>query len=220
MKLKILFLLSFSLLFCATIFAQKRLLGKVTDFKQQPVTDAQVFLNGQQVDVTINQRGFFEIEVPDSINEISVQAPKYGMVTTEYSGEPMLSFILLEYKATENVDVPIGYGEVDKKDLSYAVNKIDVKKDKNANTYANIYDYMRGRLPGVRVTSDNHVIIRGISSIQQSTDPLFVVNGTIVSNIDFINVNEIKDISILKGAAASIYGSRGSNGVILIKLKQ
>lgn len=220
MKLKTSFLLVLGLFLSLTLCAQKKLIGKVTDFKQQPVTDAQVFLNSQKVEVTINGGGFFEVEVPDSINQISVYSPKYGVLKSAYSGEPRLSFVFLEPKKIEDEKIPIGYGNVNKKDLTYAVDKIDAEKDKRVNGYQNIYDYMRGRLPGVRVTGDNHVIIRGVGTLNLTTDPLFVVDGAVVSNIDYINVNEIKDISVLKDASASIYGSRGANGVILITLKK
>ncbi len=220
MKPKTLYLICLGLFFCLQIFAQKKLLGKVTDFKQQPISDAQVFLNGHKVDVAINQRGFFEVEVPDSINRISIYSPKYGVLTSAYSGEPMLSFVLLEPKEAEIEEIPIGYGDVDKKELTYAVSKIDAEKNNEIKGYQNIYDYMRGRLPGVRITNDNHIIVRGINTINLSTDPLFVVDGTIVNNIDFIDVNQIKDITVLKDASASIYGSQGANGVILISLKK
>ena len=219
MKHKTLGLLTLGLFLSLSITAQKKLLGKVTDFKQQPIADAQVFLNGQKVDVTINGRGFFEVEVPDSVNRISVYSPKYGVLTSSYSGEPMLSFVLLEPK-TEKEDVSIGYGEIDKKELTYAVDKIDAEKVNEVSGYRNIYDYMRGKLPGVRVTSDNRIIVRGINSLSLSSDPLFVVDGSIVTNIDFIDVNQIKDNTVLKDASSSIYGSRGSNGVILITLKK
>jgi TonB-dependent SusC/RagA subfamily outer membrane receptor len=130
---------------------------------------------------------------------------------------------------TEKEKISIGYGEVDRESLTYAVDKIDAEQDLSISGYSNIYDYMRGKLPGVRVTNDNKIMIRGISSLSissdpyalnLSSDPLFVVNGAIVNNIDFINVNEIKNISVLKDASASIYGSRGTNGVILINLKR
>jgi TonB-dependent SusC/RagA subfamily outer membrane receptor len=97
---------------------------------------------------------------------------------------------------------------------------MNTEEDVTVNGYNNIYDYMRGKLPGVRVTNDNKIIIRGLNSLKLTSDPLFVVDGAIVSNIDYINLNEIKNISVLKDASASIYGSRGTNGVILINLKR
>ena len=220
MKLKSVFLLTLNLFFCLTVFTQNKLLGKVTDFKQQPVGDAQVFLNGKKADVSTNERGYFEVQVPDSINKISVYSSKYGVLTSSYSGETTLSFVFLEPKKTEKEKIPVGYGEVDKDNLTYAVDKIDAEKNDAIKGYQNIYDYIRGRVPGVRVTGDNHIIIRGVNTLGLSSDPLFVVDGSIVSSIDYIDVNDIKDISVLKDASASIYGSQGANGVILITLKK
>ncbi len=94
-----------------------------------------------------------------------------------------------------------------------------VYKDKQAYAYENIYDLIRGRLGGVFVTDNNRIIIRGPISLSQSSTPLFVVDGNIVYSIDHIFPRDVKDISVLKGAAASIYGSRGAGGVIQITTK-
>lgn len=66
----------------------------------------------------------------------------------------------------------------------------------------------------------NKILIRGISSINSSTEPLIVVDGTPQTNIDWINPNDVKSIDVLKdGGSSAIYGSRGANGVIIINLK-
>jgi TonB-dependent SusC/RagA subfamily outer membrane receptor len=74
-------------------------------------------------------------------------------------------------------------------------------------------------LAGVTVSRDNKISIRGVSSLRNIGDPLFVVDGIIVSSIDYIFPNNVKSVSVLKDAAASIYGAQGGNGVILIKTK-
>ncbi len=90
-------------------------------------------------------------------------------------------------------------------------------KDKSV-TYLSIYDMIRNVVPGVTVAGTS-VILRGASSISLDTEALFVVNGTPVNSIDNIRPQEVKSIDVLKGPDASIYGSRGANGVILITLK-
>jgi TonB-dependent starch-binding outer membrane protein SusC len=77
---------------------------------------------------------------------------------------------------------------------------------------------LRGAVPGVQVIGKS-IIIQGISTINASTDPLFVVDGLVVNSIDDVQPIEVLSVDILKGSAASIYGSRGSTGVILITLK-
>ena len=94
-----------------------------------------------------------------------------------------------------------------------------MKDDKNAATFDNIYDYIKGRVAGVRVTNSNKIIIRGVSTFNLTSDPLFVIDGVVVSSIDHISPIEVDQISILTGASASIYGSRGANGVIEITTK-
>jgi TonB-dependent SusC/RagA subfamily outer membrane receptor len=84
--------------------------------------------------------------------------------------------------------------------------------------YASIYDMIKGEVAGVQV-SGSKVRIRGATSIQGSTDPLLVVNGMVVTDIDDIPPEIVKSIDVLKGPSASLYGSRGANGVIVIKTK-
>ena len=78
---------------------------------------------------------------------------------------------------------------------------------------------IRGKLAGVSVSSDNKITIRGVSSLNYTTEPLFVVDGIIVSSIDYIFPNNVKKISVLKGAEATIYGARGTSGVLVITTK-
>ena len=81
-----------------------------------------------------------------------------------------------------------------------------------------IYDYLRARVSGVQVSSDNRVVIRGVTSFNSSTDPLFIVNGSPVSNIIDIDPNQVKSVTVIKDSKAAEYGVRGANGVILITL--
>jgi len=88
-------------------------------------------------------------------------------------------------------------------------------KDSVVPVYQDIYDMIRGRFPGVEV-SGKSIKIRGTTSLNISTEPLFVVDGVIVSSVDDIAPETVKSIEVLKGPDATAYGIRGSNGVILI----
>jgi TonB-dependent SusC/RagA subfamily outer membrane receptor len=112
-------------------------------------------------------------------------------------------------------EVNIGYGTVKRRDLLTPVEKIN-GKDTKYESYLNIYEMLRGK-PGVQVTGTN-IKIQGASSFMSGTEPLLVVDGIVVSTIDGIQPQMVKSIEILKGSSASIYGSRGANGVILIDL--
>ena len=119
--------------------------------------------------------------------------------------------------------VNVGYGEVTQDELTYAVSSVDMK-DIDKGVYLTIYDYLQGRVPGVTVTKTSPptatVRIRGINTINSSADPLFVVDGSTVNDISYINPKDVKSVEVLKDASAAIYGSRGGNGVIIITLKK
>ena len=112
--------------------------------------------------------------------------------------------------------VDVGYGTKSRKELTSDLGEIDGQEDINSS-YTNIYDMIQGRVASVQVTGNN-ITIRGINSINSGTDPLFVVDGVVVNSIDNISPRQVKSISVLKGSDASIYGSRGAGGVILITL--
>ena len=118
--------------------------------------------------------------------------------------------------AEGDTEIEIGYGTVKKKNLTTDVGYIDAQDDSNAS-YTNIYDMIRGKVPGVQVTG-NKITIRGVSSINSSTDPLLVVDGVVVYTIDNISPRQVKSITVLKGSDAAIYGSRGAAGVIMITM--
>ncbi len=111
-----------------------------------------------------------------------------------------------------------GYTTTPKRNSTYATSKL-IPKDIEIANYSNIFDYLRGRVAGLEVRSDNSIRIRGGSSINSSNEPLFIVNGMEVKDISIINPMDIKSIDVLKDASSSIYGSRGGNGVIVITLK-
>lgn len=92
-------------------------------------------------------------------------------------------------------------------------------KDSSVPVYQDIYDMIRGKVAGVEV-SGRSIKIRGTNSLNVSTEPLFVVDGVIVRGIDDIAPETVRSIEVLKGPDASVYGARGSNGVIVITRKK
>ena len=118
--------------------------------------------------------------------------------------------------------VNIGYGYIKRRRLTTSVSSVDVKSDDIA-TYADIGEYLMGRVPGLTVVksgSGYKYSIRGISSINSGTDPLFIVDGSAVDDINFLNPRDVRSVQVLKDASASIYGTRGACGVILITTKK
>lgn len=124
-------------------------------------------------------------------------------------------------QTAEDDSVNVGYGYTKKKHLTTSVSRVKVDK-KDVQGYTNIAEYLQGRVPGLTVIKQGasyKFLIRGMASINSSTDPLLVVNGQVVDNIDYLSPQDIKSVEVLKDASASIYGSRGACGVILITTK-
>ena len=131
---------------------------------------------------------------------------------------------LCAYGASKHVGNPgeeeinVGYGTVTKDNNNFSVSKLKVE-GKQAITYTDMYDYLRGRVPGVTVTSSNSIIIRGISSNNQ-TEPLILVDGVEIDDLSTVDPNMVDTVEVLKDGSSSIYGIRGGNGVILITTKR
>ena len=115
-----------------------------------------------------------------------------------------------------NDGVDIGYGTQDPDHVSSSVSNVKVRKEE-AQTYSNMYDYLRGRVPGVQVTSDNRIIIRGIGTNSDSFDPLIIVDGVEVSDLSTVDPMFVKSVDVIKDGSSAIYGMQGANGVIIIK---
>jgi len=119
----------------------------------------------------------------------------------------------------DDEEVNVGYGTVRKRDLSHPVSSLQVKGDE-VRTYRDMYEYLEGRVAGVMVTTDKRIIIRGVNTINGSSDPLIIVDGAECQDLSTINPNDVKSVDILKDSAAAIYGVRGANGVIVITTKR
>jgi len=197
--------------------------GQVTDFNGKSVSDALVLVDNINTEVVTDDEGMFKVKVKNDAILISVFKPGNGQLEEEIGGRTVINFKLpavTRQQATadqakhSDEQVNIGYGTSSKKDLTTAVSKID-GSPKEFASYSTIYEMLQ-RDPSVFV-SGKKITIRGINSIN-NTDPLLVVNGIIVASIDDISPQTVKSIEILKGSDASMYGSRGGNGVILITL--
>jgi TonB-dependent SusC/RagA subfamily outer membrane receptor len=226
MKIRILlcvFLALFSMteLYCQKTGKKITITGFVADVTATPVADAIILIDGEKTGKITDSKGFYKIKVRPENIKIGVSTSAGGIIEEVINGRKKIDFtfkISIPYQKTdpENEPVDIGYGKVKKKDLMVPVGKIDGTKSKYAS-YNTIYEMIRGEVPGVEVNGTS-IIIRSATSISSGTDPLFVVDGVPVTSIDNILPQMVKSIEVLKGSAASMYGARGSNGVILINL--
>ena len=126
-------------------------------------------------------------------------------------------------QTADNAMVDLGYGKVRKKDLTTSVSKLKVNK-KTAVAYSDIGEYLMGKVPGLlvqKVGGTYKFVIRSTATIYGDTDPLFVVDGVRTDDISYLNPSDVDHVEVLKDAAsASIYGTEGGNGVILITTRK
>lgn len=199
--------------------------GIVVDANQNPVANATIMIDNKKTSTITDQNGSYTIKVKSSAKKVGIFTDKTGVIEEPLEGRTTINFTLniaanqrsLNQKNPNGEEeINIGYGTAKKKDLSQQVNKIDGRNNRYA-TYTNIYEMIKGEVPGVRVNGTS-INIQGSASFISNTEPLIVVDGIPTESIDNISPQNVKSIEVLKGAAAAIYGSRGANGVILIDL--
>ncbi len=226
MKTKIILALFFVILTVPSAIAQKQtkkvLTGVVVDDAKLPVSGASIFLDNTETMVKTNKRGEFKVKASPGARMVIAIKPEVGIAGQEIGDQIAFRLVLDRARISEilktNPDdelVDIGYGSIPRRNLTGTVGKIDGTNLKYAS-YTSIYDMIKGEVPGVQVNG-NSITIRGTGSIMSSTEPLFIVDGIAVDRINDISPVEVKSIEVLKGASASIYGSRGANGVIIIR---
>lgn len=228
MKTRILFLLLIPVFLMSMVNAQSKnkkitISGTVADGTRTPVANALVMIDGEKTNKFTDEKGFYKVRVKSGTSKIGILTST-GMLEEQINGRTGINFNFegsvppqspVRVKPGDEA-VDIGYGSVKKRDLTGTVNKIDGTNPKYAS-YTNIYDMIRGEVPGVQV-SGSSIKIQGAASFTLGTEPLFVVDGTVVSSIADILPITVKSIQVLKGSSAAIYGSRGANGVLVINL--
>ena len=201
--------------------------GTVTDPNGLPIPGANVLeKNTKNVTVT-DLDGHFNIKVA-SRNSILVIS-YIGLNDTEVTvgSNTTLDIQLIEGAEALKEVVLIGYGTQQRKAVSTAVTKVD-EEDFNQGIVRNVMDLIQGKVAGLQITRTGNnpnsgvsIQLRGISSLTGSLSPLIVIDGIPGGNLDLVQQNDIESFDVLKdGAAAAIYGTRGTNGVILVTTKK
>ena len=182
--------------------------GKVTDSGGNPVPGAAIFIDNHKTDIVTDQNGRFRLKVKPDVQDILVFSLLAGASEQRIDGRTEIDFVLMD-----EANVP-----ADENKAAVEGNIVNIQ-DSAIPVYQDIFDMIRGRVPGVEV-SGKSIKIRGVNSLNISTEPLFVVDGVIVNAIEDIDPVMVKSIEVLKGPDASVYGTRGSNGVIVITRKK
>lgn len=201
--------------------------GTVTDEDGITLIGVNILEVGTVNGTVTDFEGKYSINVePDAVLQFSYTG--YESQEIAVSNRSTINVIMLEDIAQLEEIVVVGYGTVKKRDLTGAVGKVNVEETVKTPV-ARIDQAIQGRVAGVQVTSisgqpgaGTTIRIRGGNSINAGNEPLYVVDGFVGGiDINSINPNDIESIEILKDASSlSIYGARGSNGVILITTKK
>lgn len=224
-RLKFLFLLFF--IFC-TIYSQaqqRTIHGTVRDNRGEPLPFVNVVIKGSTIGTATNEFGKFEL----SLNEESTlifSSIGYKDNEIHTKGKDEINVIMIENSVSVGEIVVMGYNEVERKHLASSVEVVDMDNIKSrpivkleegfSGTVAGVTLLQGNNLPGSR---PGNISIRGLSTLQNAS-PLVIIDGMEQSLTD-IDPNQVKSISVLKdAAAASMYGSRGANGVIIIETER
>lgn len=221
-------LLTAILLLTLPLTAQNQLItvkGKVVDEKSEPVIGATIKVEGTSTGTVTDLNGSFQLRAAANS---TVSISYIGYVTQKIKSGQVPAVITLQEEA-ERLDelVVVGYGAVKRANLTGAVANIDMKEVADIPA-PNLASVLMGTMPGVKVGEATGNVI-GNSTIQiringswNSEEPLFVIDGFIrdLNAFNMLDPSEIENISVLKDAAAAIYGVRGAGGVLLVTTKK
>ena len=222
--ISLLFLFAFALM---TAQSQKKITGTVLSASDKmPLPGASVIVKGASSSTSTDLDGVFTISVPANATILTISYIGYkgkDVVITSNS----LTISLIEDTSSLDEVVVVGYGTQKKSDVTGAVSKVNLEKAVAIPT-TNISEMLRGQAAGVQVTlgsarpgGASNILIRGRNSIRGGNDPLVVLDGFPIENINDINPDDIASIEVLKDASAqAIYGARASNGIILVTTKK
>ena len=227
-------------------FQENIITGIVSDVNGTPLIGASVIEKGSSNGVITDFDGKFEIEVKNENPVLEISFLGFIKQDIEVGNQTEFEIVLKEDESKLDEVVVIGYGKQNRRDVTGSIGS--VKTDSiDKTSFTSTEQLLQGRIAGVQLSNvsgnpggQQRVNIRGIGSLQGDNQPLYVIDGIPVSNTDpsqtplakfgqgnltnplaLINPNDIESIEVLKDAsAAAIYGSRATNGVILITTKK
>jgi TonB-dependent SusC/RagA subfamily outer membrane receptor len=231
MKWKIAFVLLLSCFLFHPSFSQKannkiKITGSVVDANGKPVEGVLILVDEEKTDMVTNARGVYNVRVLPTARTITAFSLFNGVKEMNINGQPIVNIVLdgVSTKTSEPVQnessvVDIGYGTTKKDQVLNSVTSVDRSKA-NQRSYSNIYDMIASEIPGAQVSGKSVRLQQGPGSFYSSTEPLYILDGVPVTQIDNINPADVGSMEALKGPSASIYGTRGSNGVIIITTRK
>lgn len=206
-----------------TTIQQDFITGTITDENGAPLPGASIVVKGTTNGTQADFDGKFTLTYDGQSTTLVVSYIGYSKKEISLNGETTIDIQLSPEASSLDEVVVIGYGTSKKSEITGAVGVVtsdEILEQPSVNPLQNL----RGKIAGVTVFSNsgapggnNKVIIRGVGTINASTEPLYVVDGVQTDNIDYLNTADITSMEVLKDASsAAIYGARGANGVVLI----
>ncbi|TXD53320.1 MULTISPECIES: TonB-dependent receptor plug domain-containing protein [unclassified Polaribacter] len=196
-------------MFCSLhIFSQEEMTTEkvkltilVKDGSNNPIPGAVILIDGVKQPRVANSAGYFKIKLDKAPKEITAFSPLIGVKKVPYTGK---NSIIINIIAETNT--------------AYLTDT-NTEKVSDAIQFRDIYDYLRGKVAGVTISTSNKITIRGISTMNGNREPLFILNGVPVDENSFRDIvpTTIRTVKILKGPETAIYGLRGANGVIEVR---
>jgi TonB-linked SusC/RagA family outer membrane protein len=200
--------------------------GNVSDQSGEPIIGASVTISGTTTGGVTDFDGNFTIHNVAKDAKLTVSYIGYESQTIAVAGRSSINVVLVEKTDMLDEVVVVGYGTQKKSDLTGAVSSVNTAQ-LNAKGAPTVLSSLQGSTPGVNITQSTaraggsfDIEIRGKSSINSSTTPLYIVDGVQTSDIDFLNPQDIERVDVLKDASSTaIYGSRATAGVVMITTK-
>jgi TonB-dependent SusC/RagA subfamily outer membrane receptor len=201
---------------------ERKVVGNISTFNVFGINNASIIVSSSGYETFTDSMGYYSVSCkPDDKLEISAHGFFSEKINLKDINETdSVNVDLKLKKGKKNISYATGYGHIDEKRLTYAIEHFDEQPDYSA--YRNSTEILEGRVSGVTIKSNGILIRGGTSTLAADTDALLVVDGTVVSFNVFQNIPpvQVKTIDVLKGAAASArFGSRGMGGVVIVETK-
>ncbi|MCB0582230.1 MAG: carboxypeptidase-like regulatory domain-containing protein, partial [Phaeodactylibacter sp.] len=212
---------------CNFAFAQRTITGTVTDAQNgDPLIGANILVVGTSTGTITDFDGNYSLNVSDAATTLEFSYTGYTSQRVEIGSQTVINVSLSAGQVLDEV-VVVGYGTQKSKEVTSAVASIKAE-DFNQGNVNSPAQLLQGKVAGLSIArpggdpnGDFNIRLRGLSTVGANTEPLVIIDGVIGASLNSVDPNDIASIDVLKdGSAASIYGTRGSSGVILITTKQ
>lgn len=208
-----------------TAFAQSKVSGTVTDQSGETLVGVSVVVKGDQKGTATDVDGTYSITAAQG-KTLVFSFVGYKTVEKKVSGS-VVDVVMTEDQELLNEVVVIGYGTMQRKDITGSISTVQAK-DLNVGAYTDPGQLLQGKVPGLVVVQNsdpnggvNSMTLRGASTLNGSTEPLYVVDGIPGVNLNLVSPQDIESIDVLRDASATaIYGSKAANGVIIVTTKR